>query len=325
MQVYRSDIRVGLLVLISFIIFVVGIFVVSDIRSLWDKKKTLVLLFPYADGITRGSPVWYSGYEVGAVKDIRIAQGIADRIAITIRIAPEARVKKDSRTEIRSLGMMGAKYVEITPGSAESPELVSGDTLEGKSPASLSEIMEKGQQVATRLVEVVDEVKGLVQDVRSEYPIKATIENANNLITQLRQQTAELGPIMKNIRHVTGEGGKEVIALVKDMRETNKHLQKRLSNIEAELTKTLGHAGRGFTEAHGTVKGVRTILASNEDKIATLLENLNETTRNLAALSEDLRLHPWKVVWKEDGAIDTTAAGAAQWREKGRIGPYGKK
>ena len=36
MQVFRSEIKVGLLVLISFILFVVGIFIVSDIRSLWS-------------------------------------------------------------------------------------------------------------------------------------------------------------------------------------------------------------------------------------------------------------------------------------------------
>ena len=45
MQVFRSEIKVGLLVLISFILFVIGIFVVSDVRSLWDKKKTLTILF----------------------------------------------------------------------------------------------------------------------------------------------------------------------------------------------------------------------------------------------------------------------------------------
>ena len=61
MQVFRSEIKVGLLVLISFVLFVIGIFVVSDVRSLWDKKKTLTILFEYADGITAGSPVWYAG------------------------------------------------------------------------------------------------------------------------------------------------------------------------------------------------------------------------------------------------------------------------
>ena len=48
MQVFRSEIKVGLLVLISFVLFVVGVFVVSDIRSLWDKKKTIIILFQYA-------------------------------------------------------------------------------------------------------------------------------------------------------------------------------------------------------------------------------------------------------------------------------------
>jgi len=323
MQVFRSEIKVGLLVLISFILFVIGIFVVSDVRSLWDKKKTLVILFHYADGITAGSPVWYAGFEVGGVKDIRIASGVADRIAITVRISPDARVRKDSSAEIRSLGMMGAKYVEISPGSPDSPELASGDVIEGKSPASLSEIIETGGKVASGLVDLVQEAKDLVSEVRNEYTIKETIQNANALLIQLREHTADLGPIMKNIRQVTGQGGNEFVSLIREVRDTNKDVQKRLGSIETELTRTLGQAGQGFSEATEAAKGLRSILDANEDNIASMVSHLNETSRHLEALSEDIRLHPWKVVWKTDGAVD--ASNAAQWREKGRIGPYGKQ
>ena len=324
MQVFRSEIKVGLLVVISFILFVIGIFVVSDVRSLWDKKKTLVILFQYADGITAGSPVWYAGFEVGGVKDIRIASGVADRIAITVRISPDARVRKDSRAEIRSLGMMGAKYVEISPGSPESPELASGDVLEGKSPASLSEIIETGGKVALGLVDLVGEAKALVSEVRNEYTIKETIQNANALLVQVKEHTADLGPIMKNIRQVSGQGGKELVSLIREVRDTNRDVQKRLGSIETQLAKTLGQAGRGFSEAEEAVKGFHSILDSNEDNIASIISHLNETSRHLEALSEDIRLHPWKVVWKADGAVDP-ASNAAQWREKGRIGPYGKQ
>ncbi|MGA3113774.1 MAG: MlaD family protein [Syntrophobacteraceae bacterium] len=323
MQVFRSEIKVGLLVVISFILFVIGIFVVSDVRSLWDKKKTLVILFHYADGITAGSPVWYAGFEVGGVKDIRIASGVADRIAITVRISPDARVRKDSSAEIRSLGMMGAKYVEISPGSPDSPELASGDVIEGKSPASLSEIIETGGKVASGLVDLVQEAKDLVSEVRNEYTIKETIQNANALLIQLREHTADLGPIMKNIRQVTGQGGNEFVSLIREVRDTNKDVQKRLGSIETELTRTLGQAGQGFSEATEAAKGLRSILDANEDNIASMVSHLNETSRHLEALSEDIRLHPWKVVWKTDGAVD--ASNAAQWREKGRIGPYGKQ
>lgn len=324
MQVFRSEIKVGLLVVISFILFVIGIFVVSDVRSLWDKKKTLVILFQYADGITAGSPVWYAGFEVGGVKDIRIAAGVADRIAITVRVSPDAQVRKDSRAEIRSLGMMGAKYVEISPGSAESPELVSGDTLEGRSPASLSEIIETGGKVASGLVDLVEEAKSLVVEVRTEYSIKETIQNANGLLTDVRQNTADLGPIMKNLRRVSGEGGNELVTLIKEVRETNRDMQKRLGSVEAEVAKTLGEANKGLSEAENTVRGIHSILSANEDNIGSLIAHLNETSGNLEAWSEDIRLHPWKVIWKADGTIDS-GSDAAKWREKGRIGPYGKK
>ncbi len=325
MQVFRSEIKVGLLVLISFIVFVIGIFVVSDVRSLWDKKKVLTIVFPYADGITRGAPVWYSGFEVGGVKDIRIAPGVADRIAITVKISPEARVRKDSRAEIRSLGMMGAKYVEISPGSADSPELASGEMLEGKSPASLSEIMETGGKVASGMVDLVAEAKELVNEVRTEYSIKETIQNASDLLTQVKQNTADLGPIMKNVREVSDKGGRELVSLVREVRDTNRDVQKRLGSVETNLAKTLGQANSGLSAAEGAVKDVRSILSSNEDNIASLIAHLNETSRNLDALTEDVRLHPWKILWKADGAVDPASSNAAQWREKGRIGPYGKK
>jgi phospholipid/cholesterol/gamma-HCH transport system substrate-binding protein len=325
MQVFRSEIKVGLLVLVSFILFVVAIFVVSDIRSLWDKKKTIAILFPYADGITKGSPVWYAGYEVGEVSDIRIAQGTADRIAVNIRVIPEARIRKDSRCEIRSLGMMGAKYIEVSPGSPGSPELASGEVLEGRSPASLSQIMETGQKVADHLVDLVQEAKTLVHEVRTEYTIKETVRNANSLLVHFQEQTSELGPIMKNLRQVTGDGGKELVSLLKEVRDTNKGLQKRLLTVETSITKTLGQAGDGISEVKGTVQGVRSVVNSSQDDIASLLLHLNEMARNLEGLTEDLREHPWKVVWKADGTPEVVPAGAEKWREKGRIGPYGKK
>ena len=324
MQVFRSEIRVGVLVSVSFILFVTGIFVVSDVRSLWDKKKTLTILFQYADGVTVGAPVWYAGFEVGEVKKIRIAPGVADRIALTVKISPDARVKKDSRAEIRSLGMMGAKYVEISPGSAESPELKSGDKLEGQSSASLSEVLETGRKVALDLDELVREAKDFVSEIRNEYKIKETIRNANSFIDQLKVNTANLGPIMNNIKKVSGEGGKELVSLLREVRVTNKSVQKRLGSIETKLIMTLGQAGKAFYEAEETFKDVRLVVNSNQNNVASLLAHLNEASRHLEALSEDLRLHPWKVVWKADGSVDSTI-NAAEWREKERIGPYGKQ
>jgi phospholipid/cholesterol/gamma-HCH transport system substrate-binding protein len=269
--------------------------------------------------------VWYAGYKVGTVKDIRIAREASDRIALSLSISPEAPVRQDSHAAIRALGMMGAKYVEISPGSPDSPELADGATLEGKSPASFSEIMETGREVATGLVDLVNESRNLINEVRTQYSVKETIQSANGLLVDLRGQAVELGPILKNLRRITNEGGNEVVGLLKDVRTTNSDLQKRLEKVETELTRTLGQVDKGFSEGELTAKEVRTILSANEDSIASLLAQLDETSRNLKTLSEDLRDHPWKVVWKSDGEPGIVPAGSQTWREKGRIGPYGKK
>ncbi|HOV87485.1 MAG TPA: MlaD family protein [Syntrophobacteraceae bacterium] len=340
MEVFRTETRVGLLILAALVLVSVGIFITSDIRELWESKRTIELLFPYADGITRGSPVWYAGFEVGEVSGIRIAPGTTDRIAVTAKIDPRARVRKDSRIDIRSLGMMGAKYVEITPGSPDSPELEPGETLEGKGPSSLSEILETGQQVATRLAALVEETRTLVHEVRTESSLKEAIQNANGLLVDLRERGKDLQPIMRkvgsfadsldqtgaNLKKTSGEGGKELTALLKELRDTNRDLQKRIENVELQLTKTLAQIDRGFSEAEGFARGAKTLLVSNEKDITSFIKHLKETTRHLEILTEDLRAHPWKVVWKENGTYDhAVPSTAAENREKGRIGPQGKK
>ena len=148
--------------------------------------------------------------------------------------------------------------------------MASGDTLEGKSPASLSEIIETGGKVASGLVDLVQEAKELVYEVRTEYSIKETIQNANALLVQVKKNTADLGPIMKNMRQVSGEGGNELVSLIKEVRDTNRDVQKRLGSVETELAKTLGQADKGLSEAEEAVKGVHSILSSNEDNIASI-------------------------------------------------------
>jgi len=340
MEVFRSEIKVGLLILVSFVLLSVGIFITSDLRSLWANKRTIVLLFPYADGLTKGSPVWYAGLEVGEVSDVRIATQARDRIGVSVRIDPQAQVRKDSRVDIRSLGMMGAKYVEISPGSPDSPDLAPGEIIEGGRPTSLTQVMETGYVVAARLVDLIEETRTLIKDLGAESAIKATVQNANELLVELRERGQDLKPVMGNLssfsnsldsagKHLNatlGEGGKELTTLLKELRDTNKGLKEHINDLQARLDKTLTQVDKGFSDAGSCVRDVRSLVVSSEQDIASLLRHLSETSRHLEALSEDLRAHPYKIIWKKDGTVDEVIpSGTDQWREKGRIGPHGKE
>ncbi len=351
MEVFRSEIRSGILIVAAAIILAVGIFLVSDIRTFWENKRELVLLFRYADGISKGSPVWYAGLEVGEVSKVGIAPAREDRIALTVSVDPQARIRKDSRAYIRSLGMMGAKYVEITPGSADSPEIPAGELLEGETPSSLSEFIESGEKLARLLNGTIQEAHGLLQDIRGNAPIQQTLMNANAFLEDMRQRnkdldglfrkvdgllttsqdsveglTVSLKEVGQTVNRTAREGGAELVALMKELRETNRGLQERMGRLEGQIVPLLGQAHQGLTEAGGFVRDARSVLDANDQNLFLLLLQLQETSRHLQALSEDLRAHPWKVVWKGEGSpADDVRSGPEEWRTKGRMGRHGKE
>ena len=352
MEVFRSEIRSGILILVSAAILAVGIFMVSDLKDMWREKRELVIIFQYADGISKGSPVWYAGLEVGEVKRVDIATHRPDRIAVTVSIDPRAKVKRDSRASIRSLGMMGAKYVEISPGSEEAPELPQGEVLHGETPVSLSEVIETGHRIAVRLEETIREVHGLIEEIKSQGGITQTLRTTTALVEELRDRNRDLERIFKKVEGLIassqgsleglsrslegvarrleatlGQGGAELVALLSEMRQTNESLKEGWNGLRDKLSELLSSAHEGTQEATALVRDARNFLDANDQNIQILFVNLMEASKHLEALSEDLRAHPWKVIWKEDG--DMTPRGKAQgpeeWRSKGRVGRIGKE
>lgn len=352
MEVFRSEIRSGVLIIVSAVILAVGIFLISDIRTLWEKKREVVVLFKYADGISKGSPVWYAGMEVGEVTKVAMAPGKEDRIALSLRLDPQVRVRKDSKAYIRSLGMMGAKYVEVSPGSPQAPELGPGEILEGETPVSMSEILETGQRIASGLEETLGEIRAMVMEIRANGSLPKAVQSASAFLEELRQRNRDLEHIFQKVEellgasqsslkrlsvsmegvaqqmnHALGRGGEELVTLLQELRETNRSLQERMAKLEAHLLPVLGQAHDGLVETKGLVRDARHLLDANDQNIYLLLLQLEETSKNLQALSEDLRAHPWKIIWREDGDLNLGGPpkGPEEWRLRGRIGRHGKE
>jgi phospholipid/cholesterol/gamma-HCH transport system substrate-binding protein len=335
MEVFRPSIRAGLLILVSAVVLSIGIFMVGNLRSRWENKKTVVLNFQYADGIETGSPVWYAGYKVGEVADIRIAHDATDFIAITARINPQARVRKDSHAYIRNLGMMGAKYVEITQGSPDSPEVAPGEVLQGESPASISQVIETGQQIALQLQGTTKEIQEWVHELRADMPIQETLKNANAFMVDMRERSKDLELLLRSVEklasslqktsqnvHQTAEqGGNQLVALLGELRDTNRQLQATLGHLDGQLGGVLDKAHQDLSEAGGLIHDVRSVVDTNDQNLFQFIQHLKETSRHLEILSEDLKTNPWKVVWKGDGSKEGSArSNPEEWREKGRIG-----
>ncbi|MBN2126741.1 MAG: outer membrane lipid asymmetry maintenance protein MlaD, partial [Deltaproteobacteria bacterium] len=73
-------------------------------------------LFPNSGGLKTGSSVTVAGVEVGRVKGI----GLEDYQArIVMNLSDNVKIQEDAIASIKTKGLIGEKFVEITPGGSD--------------------------------------------------------------------------------------------------------------------------------------------------------------------------------------------------------------
>jgi phospholipid/cholesterol/gamma-HCH transport system substrate-binding protein len=88
-------------------------------------------LFSNGNGLRSGSPVMIAGVEIGRVKRIALQDYEAKVVMV---IQPEVVLQKDVIASIKTKGLIGEKYVEITPGAADE-KIPPGGMIHGTEPA----------------------------------------------------------------------------------------------------------------------------------------------------------------------------------------------
>lgn len=107
----------GALVILAATIFVIFAYNKAGLKA-HVKGMSLNAKFDHADGISVGSDVRVAGIKVGAVTNCDLNK---DDFEAEIKINIEANIKlpSDSSAQIVSDGLLGGKYISITPGADE--------------------------------------------------------------------------------------------------------------------------------------------------------------------------------------------------------------
>lgn len=87
-------------------------------------------VFSTVKGLKKDTVVEISGIEVGKVKDIRLIDYQAE---VTLLIRHDIKLQEDAIASVRTKGLLGEKYVEITPGGSDIL-LGSGDSIHQTEP-----------------------------------------------------------------------------------------------------------------------------------------------------------------------------------------------
>jgi phospholipid/cholesterol/gamma-HCH transport system substrate-binding protein len=100
----------------------------------------VVAEFPSVGGLRPGASVEIAGVEVGRVESI----GLADYQArVVLRLNSDVKLQEDTIASIKTKGLIGEKFIRISPGASEKIIAPNGRIREVEPPVDLEEIISK--------------------------------------------------------------------------------------------------------------------------------------------------------------------------------------
>ena len=229
----KVETKVGLLFLIA-IAMVAAFTWYLGILNPFGRQHEVWVGYNFAGGVEVGSPVRVMGIKVGKVTGIQFDPGMKTpsgeevKLKIRVSISREAwpTVRKDSRFFINLAGVIGEKFVEITPGSAASPTLTGGEFVRGEDPPRIDQLISQSYGLAGKILEMVEKNEGSISD---------TLDKMNSLVSNLNKTLVLLEKTSKN-REFT-----RIVTNVATITEDLTILTSRLRGPEADKTLALMH------------------------------------------------------------------------------------
>jgi len=157
------ELKVGIFIAVGILIFFLLVFSIGDVY-LVKKGFHIKVLFNFVNGVSQSAPVRLAGVNVGQIDKIDLffdKKEKKTKVRVLAWINDDRiKIQKDSRATINTLGLLGEKYLEISPGKDTNNFLKNDQQITGQDPISteyltqkICEVADSADVVMTRLKE----------------------------------------------------------------------------------------------------------------------------------------------------------------------------
>ena len=302
---------IGLIFVLCGVAFVAGLLYIQDI-SIKKSKYTFTVMFENVQGLHVGDQVDMLGKKIGKVTKTRfMAQKIAVELAIDNSFSFSIPI--DSKIEVKSEGIIGSKFISITPGYNRKDYILPGTIVDGLREFDLTEITPDIVPMTQDLSAFARQLKAVLGNEEGE-KIRLTIKNIESFTAQLdslisAKDKNNFQTTMKNLRDVTAEL-KEGINKEIDKLDQMLNSFKAVTDKSDELSTTISElrkSSESFSSATQKLDMLLTKMENGEGTLGklvnndTLHENMNSLVNDVKALVQDFKDNPTKYMkayWK---------------------------
>jgi len=113
----------------------------GNIGVLNHDEYTLYAIFSNVSGLKNKAPVTMSGVEIGRVEKITLDS--SGRARVAMRIKKDVKLSEDAIASIKTMGIIGDKYIAISQGGLDSYLQPGGEITETLPPLDVEELVSK--------------------------------------------------------------------------------------------------------------------------------------------------------------------------------------
>ncbi len=276
-----TEIKVGVFVLIGLAVLAYMTARLGKLQFGEPPGYTVWTVFDNVTGLKKGAPVEMAGIQIGKVKDITLFH---DRARVAMLIRPQVSLAADSTAYIRTRGVLGDKYVAISPGSPGAPRLEDGQQLtRSRVPVDLSEVMDRIGDIAADIKTLTASLKVSLGSPESQRNIKEALANIREITASLKELVADnkgrLNQVIRNLQRFTRDLSRISADNKDDLRVTIHNFRRLSEKLDRTIT-ALTSVAEKIDQGRGTIGALVNERRTIDDLNATLA-SLKEIARKI--------------------------------------------
>jgi len=309
-QAKLSELRVGLLVVISLAILIFVIFTVSGDIKLPGVHTTAIVRTRMAsvDGLREGAEVRLSGKKVGSVRAIQfsseIPQNVAsqDNIEIIMEIDGRLdgrpaieRIRSDSLAVLKGAGVLGDNVIDITPGTSRGVPIRDGDSVKSQAQKSVGDILNAAQTAVSNLNEISADIRVLTGNLREGKGTLGRFLTDDSFFVDLDNTVRQAESLIATFREGKGTVGKLLNedTLYREANQTVVQLRKISDQLHEQMSTGKGTVGKLFKdeELYQRANSLVKRLDETAVRLDSTLAKVERGEGNLGKLLTDEKLY----------------------------------
>jgi phospholipid/cholesterol/gamma-HCH transport system substrate-binding protein len=287
-QLQWAQLRVGVMVTVALLLFAVGVFFISGSVGFLTTKYMLKTYMSGASGVREGAQVRLAGIPIGNVTVVKLSPYRDPNrvVEVDMKIAKkyQGRIRSDSVVTVDTAGLLGEAFLDISPGNESKPVVPPGGELRLQDTPDIKDVMQNADDVITNLRAITNRLGDISNQISSGQGTIGKLIYDPSMYNRMDRAVNQVSSLVDQVQSGNGSLGK----LVADPTLYNQLLA--TVNKANGLMDNLQHGG-GTVPRLLNDPSLYNNINSTVKKADAAIDKLNTSTGTLGKLINDPSLY----------------------------------